>query len=170
MTEKTAGAVFAAVRQEWDAWEALVAEVGPDRVTEPAFAGGWSFKDIAAHLTGWRSRTLDRLEAATRGLPDPPPPWPAAYDDDDKINTWIYERNRERPAMAVLNDASSSYARLRDAIESLPEADLFDRDRFPWLEGSSLGDAVLSGDLFGHLHEEHLPDIREWLGETSRTG
>ena len=33
---------------------------------------------------------------------------------------------------------------------------------FPSLDGRSRS-ASLSGDFFGHLHEEHEPDVRVWL-------
>ncbi len=31
-------------------WEALLAEVGPDRMTRPGTAGYWSVKDVIAHV------------------------------------------------------------------------------------------------------------------------
>jgi hypothetical protein len=167
MTEqKTQAAVTTAIGKEWDDWEELVGKISPERMLEPAFAGGWTFKDLIAHLNGWRSRSLDRIEAAERGQPDPPPPWPAELTDDDSINAWIHEQSQERLLMDVLTDASGSFARLRDAVEVLPEDELFDPKRFPWMDGTSLGDAIVSGDFFGHLHEEHLPDIRAWLART----
>ena len=52
-----------------------------------------------------------------------------------------------------------SYARLAKAIAALPE-DLVTRgDAFPWMEGESLAET----DLFGHLHDEHMPSIRAWI-------
>ena len=29
----------------------------------------------------------------------------------------------------------------------------------------ALGEAITSGEFFGHLHEEHEADIRRWLSE-----
>ena len=55
-------------------WRRLVADVGPDRLEEPGAMGDWTFKDVAAHLTAWRRRTIDRVEALVRGAPEPPPP------------------------------------------------------------------------------------------------
>ena len=31
-------------------WEALVAQVGEERMTQPGFAGEWSLKDVIAHI------------------------------------------------------------------------------------------------------------------------
>ncbi len=38
-------------------WQALLDDIGEANMTQPEVAGGWSIKDIVAHLTGWRRRT-----------------------------------------------------------------------------------------------------------------
>ena len=120
--------------------------------------GPWSFKDLAAHLTGWRERTIRRLEAQP-GL-EPPPPWPADLTEDDAINRWIYERNRDRPLRAVLDEADQSFVRLAAAIGALPAGELSTPGRFAWMDGRPLSE----GDFFGHFHEEHEGPVRAWLG------
>jgi hypothetical protein len=121
--------------------------------------GAWTFKDLAAHLTGWRERTIRRIEAAGRGEPEPSPPWPAELTDDDRINDWIHRQHRDRPLRDVLADADRSYERLAAAVAALPEEAVTTPGYFPWMEGKALAD----GDLFAHLHEEHEPDVEEWL-------
>ena len=86
-------------------WEALLSEIGEERMTQPGVAGDWSVKDIIAHLVGWRRRTVARLRAASRNEPEPPSPWPAHLQEDDEINNWIYESNRDRPLVDVLADS-----------------------------------------------------------------
>ncbi len=65
--------LLASIEGERDAWNALVSEVGEGRMEEPGPMGAWTFKDLAAHLTGWRERTIGRIEAAGRSEPEPPP-------------------------------------------------------------------------------------------------
>jgi len=154
---------LARIDAERAAWGALVDEVGPDRMEEPGPMGDWTFKDLASHLTGWRAYSLARLEAGLAGEADPPPPWPAALTGDDAINAWIYDRERDRPLADVLAEADATFPRLRAAVAALAEDELRDPARFPWLEGQELGAAIVSGDYFGHLHEEHEPDVRAWL-------
>ena len=145
------------IRAEHELWNDLVAEVGAERMEQPGPMGDWTFKDMAAHLTGWRERTIDRLEAGPGA--DPPTPWPAHLTGDDEINDWIYAQNRDRPLSDVLADADRSYARLAAAVQALPEEDVTTPGSFNWLEGATLTDV----ELFGHLHEEHEPDVRAWL-------
>ena len=156
-------AVLARIADERRRWQDLVAEVGPDRLDEPGPMGEWSFKDLAAHLLGWRERTIARFEAAAQGRPEPPPPWPQELEgeDDDPVNDWIHEQHRDRPAHDVLADVDRSYERLATAIAALPDRKLTDPAAFPALDGQSVVDV----DLFGHLHDEHEPSIREWLDQ-----
>ena len=158
-TVRTKDDLLAQIQAEHANWRALVAEVGEERMEQPGPMGDWTFKDLAAHLTGWRERTIRRLEAG----PDrePPIPWPSHLTDDDEINQWIYEQNRDRPLREVLAEADASYQRLAAAVAALPEEDLTTPGRFAWMEGKPLVD----GDFFGHLHEEHEPDIRAWLAQ-----
>jgi hypothetical protein len=166
MSEETApskGQVLAAIDRERDAWETLLAEVGEARMFEPGAMGDWTFKDLVAHITGWRARSLQRLEAAARGQREPPAPWPADLANDDEINDWIYEQNQERLLGEVVGESRESYARLAEIVQMLPDEALRDPQRFPWLEGEALGPAIAGGSFFGHFHEEHEPAIREWM-------
>src|SRR3712207_9051846 len=95
MTAETApskGQVLQAIERERDAWETLLVEVGESRMLEPGAMGEWTFKDLVAHITGWRARSLRRLEAAANGQPEPDPVWPANRVSDDEINDWIQDR------------------------------------------------------------------------------
>jgi hypothetical protein len=155
------------IDHERESWDALLAEVGEERMLVPGPMGEWSFKDLIAHLMGWRERGLQRLEAAAQGQPEPPPAWPAHLESDDEINAWIHEANRDRPLADVVADSRRSYARLAEIVRSLPDEALTDPASFPWLEGQALGEAIVDGAWFGHLHEEHEPTIRQWLQESN---
>lgn len=154
------------IEQERRIWEELLAEVGAERMAEPGATGDWSFKDVVAHLNGWRVLTLARLEAAAEGREPEPPPWPAHLDEDDEgdldqINDWIYRASQGRSLQEVLAEYSQSFERMAAAVGALSDQELTEPGRYPWLGGHPL-EAVLDG-TFGHLHEEHEPGLREWL-------
>ena len=146
-----------AVRERW---RRLVADVGPDRLEEPGAMGDWTFKDVAAHVTAWRRRTVNRLVAAGRGEPEPPPPWPAELgdDEDDPINAWIHDQTKDRPADELLAEADAIYDDFIAAVQALPGDAIDDPTRLPWLGGGTLAEA----DFGGHL-DAHEPDVRRWL-------
>jgi hypothetical protein len=68
-TGPSKGEVLAAIDRERDAWETLLVEVGEARMLEPGVMGDWTFKDLTAHITGWRARSLQRPEAAAKERP-----------------------------------------------------------------------------------------------------
>lgn len=160
MTKK---ALLADLAQEQEHWEALLAQIGEARMELPGVGGEWSVKDIVAHLTGWRQRTVVRLQAWQRGEEAPPPPWPPELLTDDAVNTWIYATNHDRSLQDVLAESRQVFEALVDTIVALPESHLLDPVRFgfDWTEGEPMTAAA----LFGHFHEEHEPDMRTWLAQ-----
>lgn len=149
---------------EWnDRWEALLAEVGPERMDRPGVNGDWSMKDLVAHLAGWQPRMTARIRAAHRGEPEPPPPWPADLEDDDDVNAWIYESNKERPADEVLADARRVIRDMIAVIEDLPDdvrvETLHDRFHLVWI-GARRFDAI---EFFIHFRDDHEQNVRARL-------
>jgi hypothetical protein len=147
------------VRADRQVWRDLVAEVGRERMLQPGPMGEWTFRDMAAHLAAWRNTRIPMIEAIARGEPVPPAPWPASMDDDDTINAWFQERDRDRGLDDVLDDYDRSFERLAAAIEALPERVAHDPNALPWAGGT----AAVDIDFTDHLHDEHLPDVRAWL-------
>ena len=161
--------LLAEMQNEQAVWLALLDEIGEENMTQPEVAGGWSIKDIVAHITGWRRRTVLRFRAALDPTVDMTPYWPAELDEDDEvdeINAWIYKANRDRPLADVLNDSREVFQQLVEACDALSDEQLNDPQRFPWLEGERLTGAF----IFGHFHEEHEPDMRAWLDKVKKEG
>ena len=145
-------------------WQALLDDIGEANMTQPEVAGGWSIKDIVAHLTGWRRRTVKRLRATLNHEPEFTPPWPSELQEDDEINAWIYEANRDRPLADVLSDSHEVFQQLLNAIATFPDGELQNPQLIAWLEGVPLSGRL----LFDHFHEEHEPDMRAWLDRVRR--
>ena len=156
------------LRGEQAQWEALLGDIGEDHMTQPDVAGEWSIKDIVAHITGWRRRTVKRLQAALRHEPTPPTPWPAQLQTDDEINAWIYDANCDRSLADVLRDSREVFQQLVETLDAFPEAELRDPARFPWIEAEAF--PLTGAVFFGHFHDEHEADMRAWLERIRREG
>lgn len=162
-------ALLAKIQHEFALWESFLREVGEERMEQPGAAGEWSFKDVVAHLSGWRRRTLERLEAVQQGKEPPAPFWPAELGDEgddeesdqrvERINHWIYQQNRNRPLQDVLNESRQQFRDMEAIVKTIPEEALFDPNRFAWMGGRPAARLV----DFGHFHEEHEPSLRAWL-------
>jgi len=68
-TPPTKDDLLTAIAMERRFWDALVATVKEAGLMErPGVNNGpWTFKDMAAHVNGWRGLTVARLEVAHRG-------------------------------------------------------------------------------------------------------
>lgn len=158
--------LVAQLNSEQEAWEQLLAQIGEGRMEQPGVAGAWSIKDVVAHLTAWRRRTVGRLEAVAHGRPEPVPPWPSELHDDDEINAWFHARDRDKSVAETLAESRRVFEQLASAVEKLPEDSLDDPARFPWMQGVPLSGAA----FFGHFHDEHEADMRAWLSrQTARS-
>ena len=160
--------LLSGLREEYRQWEALLDQIGSEQMNQPGAAADWSIKDIVAHLTGWNRWLVARLQAAQRGEPEPPPPWPAHLQTEDEINAWIYESNRERLVREILDETHQVFQELFAVMESLPE-DV----RIEFIEPKFyivwVGDEYFpAGEFFDHFHDDHEPDVRAWLVEVEK--
>jgi hypothetical protein len=148
--------LIAGLQAEYQNWEALLDQIDPDRMDQPGVAGHWSIKDIVAHLTGWRRRTVARLQAVQCGEPEPLPLWPANLQTD--------QSRKNYSAREILDESHQVFQELLAAIAAIPDEVLADVHRFPWLEGQPLRAAA----FFAHFHEEHESDMRAWLAHVDK--
>ena len=151
------------LRDEYEQWAALLNQIGPARMEQHGVNGPWSMKDIVSHLTGWQRRVVANLQAAQRGEPEPPPPWPEQLEAEDDINAWIYESNRGRSVREVLDETQHVFQQLLAVVEGFPD-DIRVEHIEPafylvWVDG----ERFLTGEFFNHFHDDHEPDIRAWL-------
>jgi hypothetical protein len=160
-TSMSKSQLLSEVQNEQAAWEAMLSAIDEANMTEPGVAGEWSIKDIVVHLTGWRRRTVGRLQAALHHQPEPAPPWPSHLRTDDEINAWMVASNRDRSLSAILQEDHAVFQQLVDTLSAFPEAELMELLRLRWSEGEPLSGAV----FFAHFHEEHERDIRAWLSK-----
>jgi hypothetical protein len=154
------------LQNEYQQFQSFLDQIGPNRMEQPGVAGSWSMKDITAHLTTWNRRLVSYIQAAQRGEPLPPPPWPAVLQDEDDINAWIYESNRDRLLKAVLDETHQVFQQLLAVIDGLPNnVHIEDEWRLVHLGGQRYP----AGEFFDHFHDDHEPDIRAWLERQERS-
>jgi len=153
------------LQEECRQWETLLEQIGLERMDQPGVNGDWSMKDIVAHQIGWLPKLINAIQAAQRGEPEPPPPWPADLQTDDEINAWIYESYRRHSVRDVLDESHHKLQELLAVVEGLPaevrieEVQLNHIFYVIWL-----GDQRFPlGEFFDHFHDDHEPDVRAWL-------
>lgn len=146
---------------EMQRWDALLVSLDDSVITAPNLPGGWSIKDVVAHLHAWQQRTLARVAAALSGGEPEYPPWPTHLDPEQEdqvqeLNDWLYQASRASDWPAVYGAWRTTFQRLLDLAQAVPDTDLLHTGTFPWLEGYPLSFVLQAS---GEHHAEHW----EWL-------
>ncbi len=169
--------MLAALREEFDRWEAVLARLSEEQITAAPQPGELSIKDEIAHLWAWQQRSLARLEAGkNESEPAMPVWWPDATvtrpedaDDHeaftDAVNAQIHATFRDHSWQAIHEQWRADFLRLLEVGAAIPEAALLDPSRYSWLNGYSLADVLLG--TYEHHHHEHLEALLARLDRAS---
>jgi len=159
--------ILTTLRAGFNHWEELLAGLSEQQITTPLLPSNWSIKDVIAHLRAWQQRSIARLEAALLDKEPEFPRWPAKLDPEPEgqphqMNAWLYETYREQPWSSVHRDWREGFLRFLELGEALPEKDLLEPGRYPWLEGHPASLVLLASH---EHHQEHLETLLAWLRE-----
>jgi len=163
MKDKTQ--IITLLREDFNRWEELLAGMSEDQISAPHLPANLSIQDVIAHLMAWQQRSISRLEAALLNREPEFPSWPAELDpeaeDVDQTNTWIYKTYHEQPWSNVHRDWREGFLRFLELGEAIPEKDLLDTGRYPWMEGQPLSFVLLGSSE--HHQQDHLEPLLAWL-------
>jgi hypothetical protein len=144
--------------------EAAVARLTPAQMIETDFPGGWSMKDLLAHLGWWEQRSIEIYRDLAKGEH---PARPISSDDVDAVNAQILEQFRSKSLDEVVKFELAAYREVLQLVETAPEADLFDSQRFSaWTKGEPFMEWIL-GNSSGH-YEEHWSSIQDKLARDAQ--
>jgi hypothetical protein len=140
-------------------WDALVSLVPANRRKIAAWEGGWTIKDIIAHVDfyeWWSGEFLIKRD------------WPVV---DQSLNTWdvdvrnnaLYELNRDRSFEEIVAETPALHGHLVHALEQLTDAEFED----PEILGQGTNEdfrveTLLTGGSWNH-YEQHRPDVEAIL-------
>lgn len=141
-----------------DEFRALIADL-PDAAFGETFLGEWNLSHVLAHLAGWFREMGGAFERIGRG--ERPSPPGVDYSDVEAWNGRFAESARN--GRAALEEFDAAYGAYRAAAAALSE-ELFGVD--PEKGRPRIGDRIIETAGWGHF-EEHLPEVREWLGARS---
>ncbi len=133
-------------------FESVLARFSHDQLLAPTLHGGWSIKDLIAHIGFWEQHTTVRFGALLRGA-EPP-------DEGitlDELNAQVYAQNQHKPLAEVRLEEQAAYEQLLLLVENAVDDDLFNPQRFAWTEGKPFAEWI-ENNTFGH-YEEHAIDL-----------
>jgi hypothetical protein len=149
--------------QTFTGWEWLLDGLTEEQITAKPRFYDMSIKDVIAHLRAWQQVSIARVEAALENREPKFPDWleglhPESEEHREEYNARIYELYHDQPWSKVYQVWRDGFRRFLELAEQVPEQDLLNAQKYPWLEGYALS-AVLEGS-YGH-HQEHLEPFAE---------
>ena len=142
-------------------WDRVLAEVGEERMLEPGLPGGWSVKDVIAHVNWYEQEMVVLLE--TRVLAGSKL-WELPADER---NIPIHEQNKDLPLGEVLAESNRVFASLWEQVSELTDEDLMEASRFDQMPEDWEPWQVIASNTYEH-YQEHIPNIRAWLAERAK--
>jgi hypothetical protein len=129
----------------WVAFRDSAARFPGERMDEHLGEGGWTRKQMLAHIAAWHDLTTDRLARfALSGKP-------AQVDgDDDKINARVARQAVGKTAGEILKDMEATFNKLRRRLQSMTDQQL--------TEHGGWAASIVAGNTYGH-YAEHIADI-----------
>ena len=138
------------LEQRWDELREAYAGLSDAEMTAPGVTGGWSVKDIVAHVTTWEEESLKHLPHILAGTR--PPRYSVAYGGIDAFNALTTERKRSLPLAEVLLQRDETHHRLVAFIVAMPDGEFVRETR---------ARRRLRLDAYGH-YPRHAAAIRSW--------
>jgi len=125
--------LLAEIRIERAALDEILAPLTPRQMTKSGVTrGGWSVKDVLAHLVEWQQMNLDWYAAGRRGKKPAMPAPGFTLRELPRLNEMIYRKHHRRSLQAVVRDYKSYHERIVALINALPDEDLVTLGRFSW--------------------------------------
>lgn len=135
--------------KEYEALENLLRPLTPAQMTQAPAPGEWSVKDILAHLYEWQQMFFRWYESGLRGEKPTVPAEGYKWSQLPALNQHIYETYRDLPLDKALQLLRQSHQKTMELAESLPEAELFERGRYAWMNQNTLA-AYLHANTAAH--------------------
>lgn len=120
----------------------------------------WSIKDIIIHLSRWEAELIKLMWQLEHGQKPTGSPFSLPQNRVDDLNNQWQAESKGRPLAQAMDDFLSVRNQTLLRLEAFSDKDLFDKKRFGFLSGRSLGD-IIANNTYEH-EKEHLQLIKSW--------
>ncbi len=151
----------------WEAFNAYLATLTTNQLTEPTDAAGWTAQDHVIHIADWERSLIPFLNKENRlpVLGIDAATW--AEGDWDKINGIMQQRSKNLSVEEARAYADQAHAQLVNKIKMLADEDLY--RLYNYYQPESKYDTpmieLLQDDTYHH-YEEHTPWIKAIVAKT----
>ena len=156
--------ILAGLREQFERWEGLLADLSEEEITKPQFDLDWSIKDVMAHLWAWQQISIARLQGGVKDREPEYPRWIVDSvehweEDADRVNAVTFEQYHNKSWTEIYQNWRNGFLQLLEVGHQISERDLLDGDRYAWLNGYSLAFILVAS--YDH-HQEHFEKLLDW--------
>ena len=143
--------------QERHALDTLLEDLSPTQMIEPVLEGGWSIKDLLAHIEAWETTMVQWLRSILGDGDTANAPYGLSDADVDEVNRGFYEQNRDKTLEQVRDEYVRSYKEALKTVQDFPEEIMFG-DKFSIWGEELPAWMVIGANTCGHYveHREQL--------------
>ncbi|MEJ2706925.1 MAG: ClbS/DfsB family four-helix bundle protein [Anaerolineales bacterium] len=152
------------MRAEREHFDNLLEKLDEEDIVRTRVECDWSVKDILAHISVWEQRMIRWLNEAQRGETPVMPAPGMTWDDLDELNAQTFRENRNRSLEDVLQEFNQSFQEALQTVQSIPEDDLIEPDRYEWRKGKPLW-FIVGANTFWH-YKEHAESIHKCMAKS----
>ena len=152
-----------AIERERSALDKTLAVLTARQMTQAGITkGGWSVKDILAHLLEWQQMNLDWYTAGLRGEKVYMPARGYTLRELPRLNQMIYRKHHHRSLKSVVQDFEEHHGKIIALIDSLSDGDLTIIGRYSWTGPSwTLSDYLRASTAAHYLWARQR--IQRWI-------
>ena len=157
------------MERERSALDKTLAPLTAREMTRPGVTkGGWSVKDILAHLLEWQQMNLDWYAVGLRGEKVYMPARGYTLRDLPRLNQMICRKHHRRSLKSVVQDFEEHHRKIVDLIVSLSDYDLTTLGRYSWTGPSwTLSDYLRASTAAHYLWARKR--IQRWIRREARS-
>ncbi|MCL2670785.1 MAG: ClbS/DfsB family four-helix bundle protein [Clostridiales bacterium] len=148
--------LIAAASEQWNKMWSLIASMPPalrdaefrfgndPKLKEAHWPRDKNLRDVLVHLYEWHSLLLRWVESNLRGEPLPFLPAPHTWKSYGDMNVEFGEKHQGTSYVQAEALLRESHAQAMALIESLSDAELFEKQHYPWTGSTSVGAYCIS--------------------------
>lgn len=129
--------------------------------------GGWSVKDILAHLIGWQQMILSFHKAEMRGEIPEVPGHGLTWRDTPKLNSMICAEFKDVPLDEILKTFRASHKEMLQLVDDVLDNDFTKVRRFQWLGPSWTVSDYVRAETASH-YKWAGNHIKKWIRARSK--
>ncbi len=148
--------------------DALLENLSESEMLQPGVTpGGWSVKDILAHLIGWQRLILSFHEAERRGEVPEVPGYGLTWRETPRLNSIIFEQYKADSLGGVLRQFETSHSAMLRLMDEVSDDDFVRVGRFRWAGPSWTLSDYIRAETASH-YKWAGKHIKKWIRSRER--